>query len=72
MGTPPGRPCGTIRGPAPRRPGDAVDRVLTDALYDLEDYTADPNLREPGDLSDGELTSRIRAALDELGPAGGP
>ncbi len=51
---------------------DAVDRVLTEVFYDLEDYAADPSLREPGDLSDGELTSRIRAALDELGPADGP
>ncbi|MEV4244107.1 hypothetical protein AB0J63_11915 [Streptosporangium canum] len=49
-----------------------MDRVLTEVFYDLEDYAADPSLREPGDLSDGELTSRIRAALDELGPADGP
>ncbi|MFF4418362.1 hypothetical protein ACFYY8_38035 [Streptosporangium sp. NPDC001559] len=48
---------------------DPVDRVLTDVFYDLEDYTADPDLREPGDMSDGELTSRVRAALDKLGAA---
>lgn len=44
----------------------ALDRVLTDVFYALEDYVIDPALREPGDLPDHELTSRVRAALDTL------
>ncbi|WP_371785160.1 hypothetical protein [Streptosporangium subroseum] len=50
---------------------DALERALLDVFYALEDYAADPSLREPGDLSDEELTSRVRASLGALVPPGG-
>ncbi|MEU7854270.1 hypothetical protein [Nonomuraea sp. NPDC049141] len=47
---------------------DGLERALLDVFYALEDYTADPDLREPGDLSDEELTARVRESLAGLAP----
>jgi hypothetical protein len=47
---------------------DGLERALLDVFYALEDYPADPDLREPGDLSEEELISRVRASLAGLAP----
>jgi hypothetical protein len=45
---------------------ERFDRILTSVFYALDDYVADPELRDQGDLSDDDLISRVRAALYEL------
>jgi hypothetical protein len=45
-----------IRGPL----GDLFDRVF----MILEDYSVDPDLREPGDLDDAELRTAVSEAWD--------
>lgn len=47
---------------------DLLDRVF----MVLEDYTPDPELREPGDLTDSELREKIRSLVRETkrGPGG--
>lgn len=45
---------------------DEFDRILAEVFYQLDDYVIDPTLREAGDLTDEELTRRVRDALNEL------
>jgi hypothetical protein len=40
----------------------ALDRVF----FDLDDYVIDPSLRDPDDMSDAELRSRVRLTMEEL------
>ncbi|SRR6266496_1325894 len=40
-----------------------LERALDQVFYALDDYVIDPGLRDSGDMSDEELTSRVRAAL---------
>ncbi|MDX3194104.1 hypothetical protein PV458_37400 [Streptomyces sp. MN03-5084-2B] len=46
------------------RTGDTVGYALGEVFFLLEDYPIDPLLREPGDLTDEELTDGVRAALE--------
>jgi hypothetical protein len=45
---------------------DEFDRILTEVFYQLDDYVIDPTLRGAADLTDEELTRRVRDALDGL------
>ena len=47
----------------------AFDRILTDVFYLLDDYVIDPALRDPDDMTDEELTRRVRTALEKLDTA---
>jgi hypothetical protein len=53
-----------------RNGGERTRGALNDALHDifvvLEDYAADPSLREPDDMTDEELVAKVRKALDSL------
>ena len=44
----------------------AFDRILTEVFYMLDDYVIDSSLRGPGDMTDDELTRRVRDALQEV------
>jgi hypothetical protein len=46
---------------------DRLAEALHDVFFLLEDYPIDPALREPGDVTDEELETGVRAALDLLG-----
>ncbi|MGW1928846.1 colicin immunity domain-containing protein [Streptomyces sp. NPDC001919] len=52
-----------------RTSGDVAE-LLDRVFMVLEDYTADPALREPGDLTDSELLEQIRSLVrvTDLGP----
>ncbi|MFC4532026.1 hypothetical protein [Sphaerisporangium dianthi] len=52
---------------AGERARGTVERALDDVFFALEDYAADPALREPGDLTDDELKALVRAVLGRLG-----
>ena len=41
----------------------ALGEALHGIFFVLEDYAADPSLREPGDMTDEELVAKVRAAL---------
>jgi hypothetical protein len=40
-----------------------LSEVLREFFFVLEDYAADPSLREPGDMTDEELVAKVRDAL---------
>ncbi|MEU9886861.1 colicin immunity domain-containing protein [Sphaerisporangium sp. NPDC051011] len=48
------------------RAGGAVEQALEDAFWAVEDYVADPALRDPGDLDDDQMTTRIHDVLTRL------
>ncbi|MFB9687808.1 hypothetical protein [Amycolatopsis plumensis] len=48
------------------RTGEAVGQALGEVFFLLEDYPIDPDLREPGDLTDAELLDGVRAALEAV------
>ncbi len=43
-----------------------LQRILDDVFDVLEDYVIDPNLRDDDDMSDDELSTYVRAALDRM------
>ncbi|MGC4867815.1 hypothetical protein ACLQ3B_20565 [Micromonospora sp. DT53] len=45
---------------------ERFDRVLTDVFYSLDGYAIDPTLRDPDDVTDEELVTEVRMALDHL------
>lgn len=46
--------------------GDAEFRVLNALFLDLDEYCADPSLRNPGDVDETEMVNRVLSALDRL------
>jgi hypothetical protein len=51
---------------AGERVRERFERILTDVFYLLDDYVIDPALRDSGDMTDGELAARVRAAINDL------
>ncbi|WP_225096182.1 colicin immunity domain-containing protein [Streptomyces sp. CoH27] len=51
---------------AGERLGEAMENALDEVFYTLEDYSIDPDLRDPDDLTDEELRDRVAAVLDRL------
>jgi hypothetical protein len=45
---------------------EQFDRILTDVFYLLDDYVIDPDLRGREDMTDEELSVKIRELLEEL------
>ncbi|GLY99910.1 colicin immunity domain-containing protein [Actinoplanes sp. NBRC 103695] len=46
---------------------EKFERILYDVFYVLDDdYVIDPALRGPGDLTDQQLTDRVRDAVERL------
>ncbi|MEU4063400.1 colicin immunity domain-containing protein [Streptomyces wedmorensis] len=54
----------TAQSRGERAKGDLAD-LLDRVFMALEDYTPDPELRDPGDLTDRELRARIRSLVQE-------
>lgn len=48
------------------RTREPFDRILNEVFYALEDYSIDPELRAPEDLTDDQLADRVRGALGKL------
>jgi Bacterial self-protective colicin-like immunity len=45
---------------------EKFDQALDEVFYALEDYAIDPDLRDPGDLSDDQLVAIVQDALNSL------
>ena len=45
---------------------EKFERILDDVFYLLDEYVEDPALREPGDITDEQLTEGVRDALERL------
>jgi hypothetical protein len=43
---------------------EPFDRALNEVFYAIEDYVIDPELREPGDMSDDDLVDRVAIASE--------
>ena len=43
---------------------EPFDRALNQAFYAIEDYVIDPELREPGDMTDDDLVNCVAAARE--------
>jgi len=41
-------------------------RILDDVFYVLEDYVIDPELRDDDDMSDDDLLTHVRAAVERM------
>lgn len=48
------------------RTREPFDRILTDVFYLLDDYVIDPSLRDQNDMTDEELSIKVRESLDKL------
>ncbi|MEU6218861.1 colicin immunity domain-containing protein [Streptomyces sp. NPDC047022] len=48
------------------RLGGALENALDEVFCVLEEYSIDPDLRDPDDLTDEELRDRVAAVLDRL------
>lgn len=48
------------------RTRERFDRILTDVFYLLDDYVIDPSLRDQDDMTDEELSTKVRESLNEL------
>ncbi|MGW3246088.1 hypothetical protein [Streptomyces sp. NPDC001070] len=61
------RPGLTGRAPADgERVRGGSETALDRVFYDLDDYVTDSSLRDPDDMSDAELRSRVRRIVEEL------
>ncbi len=45
---------------------EKFERILRDVFYALDDYVIDPELRDPNDMTDDELTAHVQEASRQL------
>ncbi|MFF2195754.1 colicin immunity domain-containing protein [Streptomyces sp. NPDC058157] len=48
------------------RLGESLSRQLDQVFYALDDYPIDPALREPGDVTEGELLAAVNDAIEKI------